>query len=176
LFYIHHLRYWSGLAFDGNQESPSFYIAVYAGITAAGLIISTLRWFVLYNGSIRASTVLYKRLLESILFANIRFHDTVSRGRVLNRFGKDFEGLYQNRCQFHVIETCCTGIDSSLSDNFGRSVIYALSVLTTLITVSVVGGLPFIFATAVLGIVYYNGKDSPKLMSDHELIKMNGSC
>ena len=31
-------------------------------------------------------------LLETVLFANIRFHDTVSRGRLLNRFGKDFEG------------------------------------------------------------------------------------
>ena len=64
------------------------------------------------HGSIHASTVLYERmfhysvptmtyanlshigLLETILFANIRFHDTVSRGRVLNRFGKDFEGLW----------------------------------------------------------------------------------
>lgn len=33
-------------------------------------------------------------LLEGILFANLRFHDTVSRGRLLNRFGKDFEGWY----------------------------------------------------------------------------------
>jgi len=32
-------------------------------------------------------------LLETVLFANIRFHDTVSRGRLLNRFGKDFEGM-----------------------------------------------------------------------------------
>ena len=31
-------------------------------------------------------------LLESILFAPIRFHDTISKGRLLNRFGKDFEG------------------------------------------------------------------------------------
>ena len=31
-------------------------------------------------------------LLDAVLFANIRFHDTVSRGRLLNRFGKDFEG------------------------------------------------------------------------------------
>jgi len=89
-------RYWSGSALDGGQESPSFYVAVYASITAAGLTIGTFRWFVLYNGSIRASTVLYKRLLEAILFANIRFHDTVSRGRVLNRFGKDFEGPHQS--------------------------------------------------------------------------------
>jgi ABC transporter transmembrane region len=65
---------------------------VYAVITTLGLIITTMRWFVLYDGSIRASTVLYQRLLEAVLFADIRFHDTVSRGRLLNRFGKDFEG------------------------------------------------------------------------------------
>ncbi|RDB27902.1 ATP-dependent bile acid permease [Hypsizygus marmoreus] len=133
------LRYWSGRALERENESPSFYIAVYAGITTVGLILSTLRYFVLYNGSIRASAVLYHRLLETVLFANIRFHDTVSRGRLLNRFGKDFEG-----------------IDSSLSDNFGRSIIYGLSALTTIITVSVVGGLPFVFAICVLGIIYYN--------------------
>ena len=36
---------------------------------------------------------MYQRLLESVLFAKIRFHDTVNRGRLLNRFGKDFEGV-----------------------------------------------------------------------------------
>ncbi|KAG6885741.1 hypothetical protein C0993_010568 [Termitomyces sp. T159_Od127] len=132
------LRYWSSVG--DNDDSPIFYISIYAAITAAGLIISTVRYFVLYNGSIRASTVLYKKLLETVLFANIRFHDTVSRGRLLNRFGKDFEG-----------------IDSSLSDNFGRSVIYGLSALTTVVTVSVVGGLPFMFAMCILGFIYYNG-------------------
>ncbi|TFK38174.1 multidrug resistance-associated ABC transporter [Crucibulum laeve] len=133
------LRYWSSAALNGDGESPAFYISIYAGITTAGLIITTIRWFILYRGSIHASTVLYKRLLEAVLFANIRFHDTVSRGRLLNRFGKDFEG-----------------IDSSLADNFGRSIIYALSAATTLITVSVVGGLPFIIAAILLGFVYYN--------------------
>ncbi|KAG6901340.1 hypothetical protein C0995_013396 [Termitomyces sp. Mi166 len=83
------LRHWSSVGDEDNN--PIFYIAIYAAITAAGLIIGTVRYFVLYNGSIRASTVLYKRLLETVLFANIRFHDTVSRGRLLNRFGKDFE-------------------------------------------------------------------------------------
>ncbi|KAF5378754.1 hypothetical protein D9615_006977 [Tricholomella constricta] len=132
------LRHWTSRTVD-DRESPTFYIAVYAGITTAGLILSTLRFFVLYNGSIHASTVLYKRLLETVLFANIRFHDTVSRGRLLNRFGKDFEG-----------------IDSSLSDNFGRSIMYGLSALTTVVTVSAVGGPPFIFAMFILGIIYYN--------------------
>jgi ABC-type multidrug transport system permease subunit len=65
----------------------------------------------------------------------------VSRGRVLNRFGKDFEG-----------------IDSSLSDNLGRSFMYFISAITTLVTISAVGGLPFIIAAVLLGTLYYNGE------------------
>lgn len=126
---------------NGRVESPGYYITVYAILTTLGLLIGTVRWFVLYRGSIQASHVLYRRLLEAVLFANIRFHDTVSRGRLLNRFGKDFEG-----------------IDSSLSDNFGRSIMYGLSAVTTILTVSFVGGLPFIFAAVVLGALYWNGK------------------
>ncbi|KJA25547.1 hypothetical protein HYPSUDRAFT_37542 [Hypholoma sublateritium FD-334 SS-4] len=133
------LRYWSNSALNGGGHTPVFYITLYAVITTVGLIIATFRWFILYRGSIHASDILYKRLLESILFADIRFHDTVSRGRVLNRFGKDFEG-----------------IDSSLSDNFGRSIIYALSATTTIVTVSVVGGPVFIVAALLLGGVYWN--------------------
>ncbi|TFK34287.1 multidrug resistance-associated ABC transporter [Crucibulum laeve] len=133
------LRYWSSSTQDGKGDNPVFYISIYAGLTAAGLVFATVRWFVLYAGSLHASTVLYQRLLKAVLFANIRFHDTVSRGRLLNRFGKDFEG-----------------IDSSLSENFGRSLIYALSAVTTLITVSFVGGTPFIIAAGILGTLYFN--------------------
>lgn len=50
------------------------------------------------------------------------------------------------------------GIDSSLSDNFGRSVIYALNVLTTICTICYVGGLPFLFAVILIGMLFFNGK------------------
>ncbi|KAF8627345.1 hypothetical protein AX15_004416 [Amanita polypyramis BW_CC] len=133
------LRYWSSRPGKGDEHDALFYIGIYAAITMTGMIVSTWRWFVLYSGSIRASTVLYKRLLESVLFANIRFHDTVNRGRLLNRFGKDFEG-----------------IDSTLSDNFGRSIMYFLSAMTTVVTVSVIGGPLFILAAIILGFLYYN--------------------
>lgn len=79
-------------------------------------------------------------LLEGVLFANIRFHDTVSRGRLLNRFGKDFEG-----------------VDSNLPDNFGRSVMYALSATTTFASITYIGGLPFSLAAFILGCLYYSG-------------------
>ena len=42
--------------------------------------------------SVHASHVLHERLLESVLFADIRFHNTVSHGRLLNRFGRDIKG------------------------------------------------------------------------------------
>ncbi|EJC98304.1 multidrug resistance-associated ABC transporter [Fomitiporia mediterranea MF3/22] len=134
------LSYWSGLAGKQTEtRGPMFYVAIYALITFIGLIFMTFRWFVLYHGSIHASTILYKRLLETVLFAQIRFHDTVSRGRLLNRFGKDFEG-----------------IDSSLSDNFGRSVFYFISACTTLVAITYVGGPVFFVAALILGVVYYN--------------------
>ncbi|KAK7463002.1 hypothetical protein VKT23_007584 [Stygiomarasmius scandens] len=136
------LKIWAGSVQEGSggpDHSASFYIGIYAAVCAVGLVITTLRWFVLYRGSITASHVLYKRLLETVLFANIRFHDTVNRGRVLNRFGKDFEG-----------------IDSSLSDNFGRTVTNGLSTATTLITLSVVGGPMFIIGAIVIGSIYWS--------------------
>lgn len=133
------LRYWSSHSGEDNAKSPLWYLSVYAGVTVFGIVVQTLRWFVLYDGSIRASTVLYKRLLEAVLFANIRFHDTVSRGRLLNRFGKDFEGL-----------------DSSIADNLGRTIIYALSVVVTFATVTYVGGLRFFALASVMAVLYYN--------------------
>ncbi|KAJ7271635.1 multidrug resistance-associated ABC transporter [Mycena rebaudengoi] len=129
------LSYWS--RGDGSN-SPIFYLSIYAVVVCTGLITTTVRFFVLYNGSIRASTVLYKRLLQAVLFAHIRFHDTVSRGRLLNRFGKDFQN-----------------VDSELADNFGRSMIYFISAITTVVTSSFIGGRPFVVAAIFIAFVYY---------------------
>lgn len=46
-----------------------------------------------------------------------------------------------------------------MSDNFGRSIVYGLAALTIIITISIVGGLPFILAALVLSYVYYNGEE-----------------
>ncbi|EJU00344.1 multidrug resistance-associated ABC transporter [Dacryopinax primogenitus] len=133
------LRYWSANGMNQDAtHSPIFYVGIYGILSLAALIIMSARLLVVYEGSIHASTVLYKRLLEAVLFAKIRFHDTVSRGRLLNRFGKDFEGL-----------------DSSLADNFGRTLFYGLNVVTTFITVSYVGGVGFMVAACFLGFLYY---------------------
>ncbi|KAH7925973.1 P-loop containing nucleoside triphosphate hydrolase protein [Leucogyrophana mollusca] len=140
------LKTWSGATpEEAAVNGPVYYISIFAAVTLIGVLISTYRYFVLYNGSIHASSVLYQKLLETVLFANIRFHDTVSRGRLLNRFGKDFEG-----------------IDSRLADHFGRSLMYALSFFTIVISITFAGGIPFFCAALVLGYIYF---DVAKLFS-----------
>ncbi|KAG2343136.1 multidrug resistance-associated ABC transporter [Suillus weaverae] len=134
------LKTWSGSSTEeAEAKGPVYYIVIYAAVTLTGVFISTYRYFVLYNGSIHASTVLYQQLLETVLFAHIRFHDTVSRGRLLNRFGKDFEG-----------------IDSRLADSFGRSIIFALSFFVMVVSVTLAGGVPFLIAIILLGFIYYD--------------------
>lgn len=60
---------------------------------------------------------------------------------LLNRFGKDFEG-----------------IDSSLSDNLGRSIMYTLNVVTTFVTLTYAGGWPFLLAALCILALYFDSK------------------
>ncbi|KAF8595167.1 P-loop containing nucleoside triphosphate hydrolase protein [Ceratobasidium sp. AG-I] len=133
------LRYWSAQAGNQDTRGPLWYITIYAVINLVGMLVQTLRWYVLYDGSIRASSVLYKRLLEAVLFTTVRFHDTISRGRLLNRFGKDFEGL-----------------DSKIADDLGHALVCALNVLVTLVTITFVGGIWFFMGAVALVILSYN--------------------
>ncbi|KAK7000595.1 ATP-dependent bile acid permease [Favolaschia claudopus] len=135
------LSYWSR---DGGSNESIFYISVYA---AASLLFTLVRLFVLFHGSIHASTILYQNLLETVLFAPVRFHDTVSRGRVLNRFGKDFEG-----------------IDSILPINFARTTIFFLSSTMAILIMSVIGGLPFVVGVCFLSFFYYQSMQSASVL------------
>ncbi|KAJ7843082.1 putative ATP-binding cassette transporter [Mycena olivaceomarginata] len=57
---------------------------------------------------------------------------------LLNRFGKDLQI-----------------IDGFIADDFGRALKLGLSAVITFITITFVGGLPFLCAASVLGLVYY---------------------
>ncbi|KAJ9107494.1 hypothetical protein QFC21_000949 [Naganishia friedmannii] len=131
-------RWSSSYSNPTDKHSATYYVVGYAILTLVGVLASTLRYAVLYYGSIRASTKIHKRMLERILFATIRFHDTSVRGRTLNRFGKDMEGL-----------------DSSTADNFGKTVFYALNIVVTFSSIAYVGGKYFVAFTMVLFIIYF---------------------
>ncbi|KAF9940341.1 hypothetical protein BGZ65_007307 [Modicella reniformis] len=79
---------------DDDDEEPvdlDFYIGIYCLITLMAVFLTMVRMFWQFYGSLRASRSLYERLLVSIIRAPIRFFDTTPKGRILNRFSKDFE-------------------------------------------------------------------------------------
>ncbi|EIW74375.1 P-loop containing nucleoside triphosphate hydrolase protein [Coniophora puteana RWD-64-598 SS2] len=133
------LKTWSGSSEGAIEEKGViYYLKVYAAITLAGLVFRVVPDYVVFTGGITASTKLYKRMLESVLLANIRFHDTASRGVLLNRFAKDFEVL-----------------DSVLPGDFGRIFLFGLASLTTIVVVITVGGWVFLIAACLVGYMYW---------------------
>lgn len=133
------LKTWSSGASDAaEQKGPVFYVTIYATVTLVGVFINVLRFCVLYTGSINASTVLFERSLEAVLYARSCTEDTVSRECFSDRLNKDFET-----------------IDSSMADNFGESIFYGLIALTSFVTISVVDGFVFVFVTALLGYTFF---------------------
>nr|XP_019043546.1 ATP-binding cassette transporter [Kwoniella bestiolae CBS 10118]OCF22476.1 ATP-binding cassette transporter [Kwoniella bestiolae CBS 10118] len=134
------LEYWTGSNQSAAQagHTAQYFVVGYAAITIAGVFVTNFQYAVIYMGSLRASRKIHNAMLESVLFSTLRFHDTTSRGRLLNRFGKDIEGL-----------------DSSTADNFVRSSVFALNVFVTFISITYVGGLPFILAGSVILVIYY---------------------
>ncbi|KAJ6598201.1 multidrug resistance-associated ABC transporter [Mycena vulgaris] len=120
-----YLRAWADAG-----EAPSHRAIHYLSIYAAILCID--------SGSIHASRVLYKKLLETVLFSNIRFHDTISRGI----------------------------IDGFIADDFGRALKLGVSVAITFSMITAVGGLPFLTVGSALGLDYgHTSRDMRCLVS-----------
>ncbi|GAA5944109.1 uncharacterized protein JCM15063_005316 [Sporobolomyces koalae] len=134
--------YWLGqwARNSGGTEGPhsvTYYLVIYAALSIAAVVVEVFQWFILYMGTLRSSVRLHKMLLHSILRAPLRFFDTQALGRIQNRFAKDLEG-----------------IDSNLPDNFGRTLIYGLGVLTTLAVVTAAAP-AFLIGFVLLSVLYY---------------------
>ncbi|KAF9258654.1 hypothetical protein L218DRAFT_1004797 [Marasmius fiardii PR-910] len=82
-----------GAHWPSASEHPLFYIGVYASIGLGSVLVNLCSVFVQLTGGLRASMVLFKQLLEKVVRATFRFHDTTPQGRMLNRFGKDMETI-----------------------------------------------------------------------------------
>ncbi|BGP39463.1 hypothetical protein JCM10449v2_003413 [Rhodotorula kratochvilovae] len=131
---------WSGSYEDpaGPAHSVNYYLGVYAFLSILAVLISTLQWLVLYTGTLRASRRLHKMLLHSVLRAPLRWFDSQALGRIQNRFSKDLEG-----------------VDASLPDNFGRSLMYGLGVVTTLAVIASTAP-EFLIGFGLLSIAYFH--------------------
>ncbi|KAI0649819.1 multidrug resistance-associated ABC transporter [Trametes meyenii] len=118
------------------QEHPYFYIGIYAAITLATGLVNIIGVITQYTGALRASRILFDKLIRNVVHATMRWHDTTPHGRILNRFGKD-------------VETLDTSLAGSLQ-SVNRSLAILLVSMLTVIAV-----FPrFIFPAVVLGYLY----------------------
>jgi hypothetical protein len=61
-------------------EHPLFYIGVYSALGLGSAFLGVLAAIVQYTGALRASKVLFKQLLVSVVRATMRWHDTTPQG------------------------------------------------------------------------------------------------
>ncbi|KZW03602.1 P-loop containing nucleoside triphosphate hydrolase protein [Exidia glandulosa HHB12029] len=123
-----------GFPFANANALP--YIAVYTGIqfiAAVGWVLITLPDVF---GSLRASRIIYKQMLEGVIRSPIRWFDVTPAGRILNRFSKDIDG-----------------IDEGLSHYYGN---LAFHLITLIVSLSIIayGVPPFLLLAVVLGYMH----------------------
>ncbi|KAE9406993.1 hypothetical protein BT96DRAFT_963262 [Gymnopus androsaceus JB14] len=137
-------------------ERPMFYVAVYALIGAVNAIVSVTAAGVQYTGALRASRILFKQLLVTVVRATFRFHDTTPQGRMLNRFGKDIETIDSS------LAGSLQNVNSSLANFFASVIVIAVVFPFFLIPAIVLG-----FVYRELSIGYLNtGRDLRRMESN----------
>ncbi|KAI8581235.1 hypothetical protein K450DRAFT_233756 [Umbelopsis ramanniana AG] len=121
---------------SNEPVSVNYYISIYVWICFGAIIISLLRSLIQYYGSLRASRLIFHKLLISVCHAPMRFFDTTPVGRILNRFSKDMET-----------------IDHSLS---WHATLLLQTLLGITAVVAVISAITpeFLFASVVIGIIY----------------------
>jgi ABC-type multidrug transport system fused ATPase/permease subunit len=120
------------------ETHPLFYVGVYAAIGLAGSFLVIISSLTQLTGALRASRVLFKQLLVSVVHATMRWHDTTPAGRMLNRFSSDISTIDQS------LASSVQTFNNSLA-NFLSSIIIVVVIFPF-----------FIFPATAIGYVYYH--------------------
>ncbi|KAK9479697.1 P-loop containing nucleoside triphosphate hydrolase protein, partial [Lipomyces japonicus] len=130
------------------RHKSSYYLKIYGLLTLLYLLCACSRPLLISFGSLKASKLLFNRLLVNVLRATPRFFDITPVGRIINRFSKDIQS-----------------IDETIAISVSATIYSSLSVIAVLIIISSV--LPqFLFAAifvAVLSFFVVNLFVSPTL-------------
>ncbi|KAF2886605.1 hypothetical protein ILUMI_19568, partial [Ignelater luminosus] len=78
---------------DSSYLSRETCIYIYSGIVAAMVIITLYRSYYFFKYCMRASVTLHNNMFSNIVQAAMRFFNTNSSGRILNRFSKDMGSI-----------------------------------------------------------------------------------
>ena len=131
----------SDMLFPGNlpsaEQNPLFYVGIYASIGLGSAFIVILSVLTQYTGALRASRILFKQLLVTVVHATMRWHDVTPAGRMLNRFSKDIETVDLS------LASSLQAVNSSLA-NFFSSIIVVVVIFPF-----------FVFPAFAIGYVYY---------------------
>ncbi|KAF8220884.1 multidrug resistance-associated ABC transporter [Tricholoma matsutake] len=145
-----------GIDLPSAVEHPLFYIGVYAIIGLSIALAGVVSVVAQYTGALRASRILFRQLLETVVRATFRFHDTTPQGRMLNRFGKDIETIDSS------LAGSLQAVNSSLASFFASIITVAVVFPWFLLPACVIG-----FAYRELAIGYLNtGRDLRRMESN----------
>uniref|UniRef100_A0A4Y0ASB7 ABC-type glutathione-S-conjugate transporter n=1 Tax=Anopheles funestus TaxID=62324 RepID=A0A4Y0ASB7_ANOFN len=122
---------------ENDTSVRDMYLGVYGAFGAGQVLSLYLSVLTLVMGSIQATLILHRRLLEGILRSGMTFFDTTPRGRIIARFSNDINTL-----------------DYSLPMNIKNIIPTVLRVVATLVVISI--STPIFAAVIVpIGILYY---------------------
>ncbi|RPD61590.1 multidrug resistance-associated ABC transporter [Lentinus tigrinus ALCF2SS1-7] len=124
------------IKFPPAQEHPYFYVGIYAAISLSSGLVNILAIITQYTGALRASRILFDKLLKTVVRATMRWHDVTPQGRMLNRFSKD-------------VETVDSSLASTLQQVNSSLALFAVSMLTVIYVFPL-----FVFPAAILGYFY----------------------
>ena len=79
-----------------GMDRTKYYLFHYILLVFLFILVSTLRDLLQYYISLRASRLLYSRVLHGLLYACPRFFDVTPIGRIMNRLSKDVETVDQD--------------------------------------------------------------------------------
>ncbi|CDO68600.1 hypothetical protein BN946_scf184996.g31 [Trametes cinnabarina] len=126
----------SKIHFPPAREHPYFYIGIYSAIALSTGLVNTVGVITQYTGALRASRILFERLLRTVVRATMRWHDVTPQGRMLNRFSKDVE----------TVDTSLAGTLQSVNQSLA---LFAVSMITVIVVFPL-----FIFPAVILGYFY----------------------
>ncbi|XP_030265342.1 multidrug resistance-associated protein 4-like [Sparus aurata] len=72
-----------------QEFNLTFYLSIYAGLTAAAVAFGFARSLVIIHSLVRAAQNLHNSMFNAVIRTPVRFFDVNPIGRVLNRFSKD---------------------------------------------------------------------------------------
>ncbi|ORZ03251.1 P-loop containing nucleoside triphosphate hydrolase protein [Syncephalastrum racemosum] len=97
-----------------HGHNTNHYIMVYVFLCALLVLFDTLRNGIMIYGSLRSASIFFRRLLDRLVNAPLRFFDTTPIGRIVNRFDADMTVIDQHMAQTSgLLFDCLAGVIAS---------------------------------------------------------------